>query len=288
MKKFFKYFSWALLAAVIYVGVNAYIELDKAEVFKTPVYETIPPVLPDGFAGPAVLVFSKTNEFRHIDAIAAANKLFQNYAEEQGWPIYFTENAAIHNPEQLKHFKVLIWNNNTGDVLTADQRQALIGYIEDGGNWLGVHGAGGSRSYDWLWYPQQLLKAQFVGHTLFPQFPDATIIVEDRSHPATRHLPEQWSRAEEWYSFEQSPRPKGVQVLARLDESTYNPKIDDLIMGDDHPLIWTHQLGLGTVFYSALGHKGSAYEEPEHRQLLEQALNWLMTKPQSQVGADKL
>jgi type 1 glutamine amidotransferase len=278
MKKFFKYFSWVFLAGSIFIGVSTYIALNDAEVFKTPVYETQQPTLPDSITGPAILVFSKTNEFRHKDAIAAANTLFQRYAQKQGWPIFFTENGAIHNAEQLSRFKVIIWNNNTGDVLTLEQRQSLVDYIEDGGHWLGIHGAGGSRNYDWQWYPQELLKAQFIGHTLFPQFPTATITVEDRQHPATRHLPEQWQREEEWYSFEQSPRPRGVQVLASLDESSYDPKLD-LLMDNDHPLIWTHQLGKGTVFYSALGHEGSAYEEPEYQQVLEQALNWLMTKP---------
>lgn len=278
MKKIFKYFSWIILISFIYLGISTYLELDKAEVFKTPVYETQVPTLPDGFAGPAVLVFSKTNEFRHHDAIAAANKLFKDYADEKGWPIYFTENGAIHNTEQLGKFKVIIWNNNTGDVLTSDQRQALVEYIESGGHWFGIHGAGGSRSYAWQWYPEELLKAQFIGHTLFPQFPTATITVEDRQHPATRHLPERWQREEEWYSFEQSPRPRGVQVLASLDESTYEPVLD-LKMNGDHPLIWTHKVGKGIVFYSALGHKGSAYEEPEYRLVLQQALSWLMEQP---------
>ena len=83
MKKIFKYFSWIILISFIYLGINTYLELDKAEVFKTPVYETQVPTLPDGFAGPAVLVFSKTNEFRHHDAIAAANKLFKDHADEK-------------------------------------------------------------------------------------------------------------------------------------------------------------------------------------------------------------
>ncbi|HEB27154.1 MAG TPA: ThuA domain-containing protein [Porticoccus sp.] len=277
MKRVFKYLGLALLIYLAYAGIQAYRVLDQAEVFKEAVYETEAPTLAEDFPDNAVLVFSKTNEFRHHQAIAAANQLFRDIAQKHNLPIYFTENGAIHNTEQLKKFSTIIWNNNTGDVLTPEQRQALADYIKQGGHWLGIHGAGGSRDYDWQWYPQQLLKATFIGHPLFPQFQQATIDVEDRTHPATQHLPARWQRTEEWYSFEQSPRVKGVQVLASLDESTYNPKLD-LLMDDDHPLIWTHKLGQGIVFYTALGHNGSAYQEPEYQQLLENTLLWLMNE----------
>ena len=243
--------------------------------FKTAVYETEAPDLPPNFSGPAILVFSKTDGFRHKDAIAAANRLFAQFAKKRDWPIFFTENAAIHNSDQLKHFPVIIWNNNTGDLLTEDQQQALKDYLMNGGNWLGSHGAGGTREFVWEWHPEELLKARFVGHPLFPQFPEATVVIENQNHLTTRHLPKRWTRSDEWYSFEESPRSRGVEVLASLDESTYNPKLD-LKMQGDHPLIWTHTIGKGTVFYSALGHQASAYQEPEYRTMLENALIWLM------------
>jgi type 1 glutamine amidotransferase len=30
------------------------------------------------------------------------------------------------------------------------------------------------------------------------------------------------------------------------------------------------------VFYSALGHQASAYDEPEHQAMLEEAVKWLL------------
>ena len=278
MKKIIQYIGLALLVAVIYLGTRAYIALDDAEVFKTPVYETTPPQLPAELSAPAVLVFSKTNSFRHHGAIAAANALFKELAEYHQLAIFFTENGAVHNATQLAKFKVIIWNNNTGDVLTTEQRAALKHYIENGGHWLGIHGAGGSREYSWQWYPQCLLRATFVGHTLFPQFQTGVLDIEDRNHPATRHLPARWQWFDEWYSFEQSPRSRGVHVLASLDESSYQPRLDHLLMDNDHPLIWTHNVGQGTVFYTALGHNGSAYQQPEYRRLLENTLLWLIEK----------
>ena len=79
---------------------------------------------------------------------------------------------------------------------------------------------------------------------------------------------------EEWYSFAESPRDR-VTVLATVDEAEYEVK-DEIAMGEDHPVIWHHKVGEGTVFYSALGHQASAYDEPEHQAMLEGAMVWLL------------
>ena len=113
-----------------------------------------------------------------------------------------------------------------------------------------------------------------------PQFQQATVRIEDSAHPATRALGTSWTRTDEWYSFASSPRAKGYHVLASLDESTYRPVMDIRVLGakdirmGDHPIIWTHCVGQGRVFYSALGHSASTYAEPKHLELLEGALAW--------------
>ena len=100
-----------------------------------------------------------------------------------------------------------------------------------------------------------------------------------------RHLGPTWVRVEEWYSFDKSPRGPGVQVLATLDESTYTPRMKiaiidrDLRMGDDHPIIWTHCIGMGRAMFSALGHQEAAYSEPKHLAFLAEATAWLMSTP---------
>ena len=96
-----------------------------------------------------------------------------------------------------------------------------------------------------------------------------------------------WTRVEEWYSFEASPRGEGVEVLATLDESSYSPRMKiamidrDLAMGDDHPIIWSHCIGRGRAIYSALGHQAEAYDEALHRRFLAQAIDWVRTVPES-------
>lgn len=241
------------------------------------VYETVAPVLPDHLPAPAILIFSKTNGFRQDDAIAAANSALAEIARQKGCSVFVTENGAVFQPALLARFRATVWNNTSGDVLNAAQKAAFRSYIENGGGFAGIHGAGGDPHYEWRWYVETLIGAQFQGHPLAPQFQRATIHVEDSDDPATRELPREWTRVDEWYSFEKSPRASGVQVLATLDEKTYSPKMlwKDIRMGADHPIIWKHCVGKGRVFYSALGHSASAYDEPLHRKELGGAIAWV-------------
>jgi type 1 glutamine amidotransferase len=241
------------------------------------VYETVAPELPAQLHEPAILVFSKTNGFREDDAVNASNAALAKIAESRGWSTFFTENGAVFNPGMLSRFKATVWNNTSGDVLNSDQRAAFQSYIENGGGFVGIHGAGGDPRYEWRWYVETLIGAQFKGHPMGPQFQQATIHIEDPADPAMQNLGKDWTRVDEWYSFEKSPRATpGVRVLATLDEHTYVPKMlwKDIRMGADHPIIWKRCVGKGRVFYSALGHSAETYREPLHLKVLEGGIAW--------------
>lgn len=268
----FKALALLTVVAIGLLTVAAY-KYQQA-LFPEPTYDQVAPEIPNLELETKILIFSKTNGFRHLDAIPAARQLFENLAIKNGWSSFYTENAAIHNSEDLEQFDLLIWSNVSGDVLTPEQREVFKAYLENGGSVMAIHGTGGDPEYSWSWHPQEFIRAQFIGHPMFPQFRQATIHVEDRDHPAMQYLPEYWQREEEWYSFAESPRDR-VTVLATVDETEYEIK-DEIAMGEDHPLIWHHKVGAGTVFYSALGHQARAYDEPEHQAMLEGAMIWLL------------
>ena len=129
-----------------------------------------------------VLIYSKTNGFREEAAIQASNTALAAIAHERNWPYFVTENGAVMNKEQLAKFKVVVWNNNSGDTLNADQREAFKTWMENGGSYVGTHGAGGDPVYnppngrsslaDWPWYIETLVGAQFTSHSP-QQFGDA-------------------------------------------------------------------------------------------------------------------
>jgi type 1 glutamine amidotransferase len=243
--------------------------------FVTPVYDSVPPEIPATIKGPhAVLIFSKTNGYREEAGIQASNDALVSITKKRGWPSFVTENAAVMNARDLRRYKVVIWNNTSGDVLTEAQRAAFKTWLENGGAFVGTHGAGGDPSYAWSWYPETLIGAQFTSHSSQQL---GTVRIEDTKSPITKGLPPVWARTvrDEWYAFKDNPRAKpGFHILATADETTYNPQRST--MGADHPMVWTHCVGKGPVFYSAIGHSAETYSEPNHLQLLENAIAWAM------------
>ncbi len=243
-----------------------------------PQFDADPPDLPADLPAGGVLVFSKTNGYRDEPSIQASNAALAAIATTRGWPVFVTENGAVMNRDQLSRFALVVWNNASGDVLTEPQRAAFRQWVEQGGSYLGIHGAGGdpvvspghTSLADWPWYVQTLVGAQFVVHSsIMP----GDIHIEDSDSPITAGLPRVWHRAEEWYAFEESPRGKpGFHILASVDEKSYEP--GRATMGDDHPLVWWHCVGSGHAVYSALGHAGTMYSEPLMIRLLDNAMAW--------------
>jgi type 1 glutamine amidotransferase len=227
---------------------------------------------------PRLLLFDKINGFRDDPSVNAARKAFTEMAARKGWAIVATDKGGAINPETLRRFDAVIWNNVSGDVLTLSQRRALQRYLEQGGGFVAVHGSAGDPAYFWDWYVDKLIGARFKGHPMAPQFQDARVVVEDRKHPIAAKLPAEWTMNDEWYSFRNNPRAAGAHVILRLDESTYKPEGmgQDLRMGD-HPIAWTNCIGKGRMFYSAIGHRPETYSQPQNVTLLEAAIEWAAT-----------
>ena len=247
---------------------------------QNPTLDKEAPQLPADLKPGGILIFSKTVGYRDEPGIQASVAALSVIAMMKGWPYFATENGAVMNADQLSKFKLIIGNNTSGDNLTDDQKAALKVWVEKGGSFLGIHGAGGDPAgnhghtslADWKWYIEGLIGAQFTVHSAGVMPGD--IKVEDTKHPITKGLPTTWHRAEEWYAFTESPRNKpGYHVLASADEKSYTPG-PATMPGGDHPLIWTHCAGTGHVVYSALGHAGFMYSEPLMIQLLENAMAW--------------
>jgi type 1 glutamine amidotransferase len=267
-----------LLSLAALTGCNAW-----RSWFPSHAWETEPPALPADLRAPALLVFTKTNGYRHQEAIPAGLAALESLAARRGWGFAHTESSAAFAPDILSRFAVTVWHNTSGPVLSPEQQAAFRTWLESGGGFVGLHGAGGDFRYEWPWYVEDVIGAQFIGHPLRPQFQDAHVVVEDRSHPATRSLPESFTHQDEWYSFAASPRGRGSHVLLRIDESSYSPRMRlpwfmggtrELAMGADHPVVWTRCAGRGRAFYSALGHQAATYTSPEYLALLEGAIAW--------------
>jgi type 1 glutamine amidotransferase len=252
-------------------------------------YDTQPPSLPGDLHRPAILVFDKINGFRDAPSVDAGSRALKAIAARRGWSLVFSDNGAVFNTRDLARFDAVVWNNVSGDALTLSQRAAFRSWIEQGGGFAGMHGSGGDPVYFWDWYADTLIGARFKGHPMSPQFQQARVVVEDRSSAITAGLGDGWAMTEEWYSFEKSPREKGVHVLASLDEATYLPvgmNGADLRMVD-HPIAWMKCIGDGRSFYTAIGHRPESYTEPHSAALLEHGIEWAAGRGKSHCEAGR-
>lgn len=224
-----------------------------------------------------VLVFSKTNGFRHA-SIPHGVAAIQALGNEHGFRIESTEDAGAFTDANLARFDVVIFNNTNsadGPILNSAQRTAFERYIRTGRGYVGIHSAAGTE-YDWPWYGQ-LMGAFFSDH---PAIQQVTVQVDDRVHPSTRGFPQDWVRTEEPYNFQIDPRGS-VHVLASYDERSYSGGT----MRADHPISWCHEFEAGRSWYTGMGHNPSAFSEPLFLQHLLGGIQWAAGVVEGDCGA---
>jgi type 1 glutamine amidotransferase len=217
-------------------------------------------------AKPKILIFSKTNGYRHACipvGIAAIKKL----GEENGFDVDATEDSTMFDYKNLKHYAALVFLCPTGTVFGKQQEEALQKYIHKGGGFVGIHAAADCE-YKWLWYGK-LVGAYFKSH---PKQQQAKVDVVNKNHPSTSFLPDTWERFDEWYNFKD--RNPDVTVLMKLDEKSYTGGEN----GDDHPVTWYHDFEGGRAFYTALGHTDQSYSDPLYLHHLLGAIQYAMKK----------
>jgi type 1 glutamine amidotransferase len=217
-------------------------------------------------AGTRVLVFSRTAGYRHA-SIPAGVAAITAMGERYGFQVEHTENAAAFTDSTLSRVAAVVFLNTTGDVLDAAQQEAFERYIRAGGGFVGVHAAADTE-YGWEWYGR-LVGAYLKSH---PQPQQATVRVEDASHPSTQCLTTPWPRTDEWYDYRALP-PAGSHVLATVDEATYQGGT----MGAPHPIAWYQRFDGGRAWYTGMGHTEESYSDPAFLAHLTGGILWVTT-----------
>ncbi len=249
-------------------------------------------------ASPAILIFSETRDWRHEDGIAGANLAIIKAAKDMGLGYFSTEHSGVFNDKDLARFSTVVFNNMTGDALSEEQESAYLRWQAKGNGTLLIHGSGDGSQSRWSQYHERLVGAVFVSHPMAPQIQAASVKVLHATHPVMQGVPEEFTANDEWYTFEAPPGDE-FTLLAGLDESTYSPRNtvygdrSDLSMGPnprDHPIIWARCYGNSQArsVFTAMGHQYQTYEAAEASLILENALNWVTRKSDTEsVGCAK-
>jgi type 1 glutamine amidotransferase len=219
--------------------------------------------------------YTAKGEPDHVAFAEQAVPFLAELAKKNNFHFESTTRWEDLNAEKLRGIQLVLWINDF--PTKAEQQTAFQDYMKHGGAWLGFHvSAYNDESTRWPWFVDFLGGGVFYGNN-WPPLP-AKLVVDNRSHPVTRHLPATFvSPANEWYIWKPSPRlNKDVEVLLTLDPKNYPIGLKDTITGGDLPVVWTNTRY--RMVYMNMGHGDKIFTSSEQNKLFEDAILWLLTR----------
>ncbi|MEO6672487.1 MAG: ThuA domain-containing protein [Ginsengibacter sp.] len=220
-----------------------------------------------------IAFYTAKNDEAHITFVHEANKWFPKMAARYNFIYDSTNNWNNLNAEFLYQYQVILFLDTRPD--DAEQRNAFKKYMNNGGAWMGFHFAGFALTpsdfpQNWDWYHNQFLGSGcYVSNTWRPT--SAILQVEDKKHPATKHLPSTFkSSPNEWYRWSNDLRSNpDIKILLSIDSSSFplgtGPKLNEIWYSGYYPVVWTNKNY--KMIYFNMGHNDIDYENKTNNQL---------------------
>lgn len=224
-----------------------------------------------------ILCFSKPYGFRHA-SIPTGEVMLRVMGEKTGlFDVTFSEDLANFEPENIKKFDAICFNNNThiqkGFKKDSGLRESLINYVKSGGGIFAIHSAtdGGWPEY------VDMIGGNFQSH---PWGAGGTwdIANEDPTHPIVKdvHGGKGFKLKDELYLYKDFERSK-QRVLMALDmNSEVNARKKGSRKDNDYALAWVKKYGEGRVFVSAFGHNKEVFWDPEILKLWVEGFRFIL------------
>jgi type 1 glutamine amidotransferase len=186
--------------------------------------------------------------------------------------VYGSDGQKVYGHD-LNDFDAIFFFGVREIDLTAQQRLDLLSFVrDDGKGFVAAHSADTS----FMSWPEfgDMLGGRFDQHPW--NVVEAPVVVEDPSFPATKHFPSTFNWRDEMYQTKDLSRDK-VRVLLRLDASKLDMTKAGVNRADgDFPLAWAKTYGKGRVFYSALGHDITSWDDPGIQKMYFEAIKWAL------------
>lgn len=231
-----------------------------------------------------VLLFSGTGWYRHPE-IPIINGWLVRLGAEYNMQMDVSETGDDITEKNLERYDVILFNNaNVLDkVFNEEQRKVIEQWYKNGGAIVALH-AVLVHQEEWPW----LMNLGGCDFNSDSDFLKARVVVDPDAldHPAVKGFGKEFWYEADWTNHTKSVTSlPGVQVLLRVDESSYEPvrdyfkSRDGKAMGDDHPIAWTREWGGGRFFYTELGHDLRSLDTEFGRQHIIEGIKWAIAKP---------
>jgi uncharacterized protein len=218
-----------------------------------------------------MLYFTYSAGYRH-DVLPLSKAILTELGRDSGvFDVTATEDVFEFSAENLDRYAAVMFFTSGELPMSGSQKAALLDFVRSGRGFLGIHSATDT-FYKWPDY-LDLVGGYFNGH---PWHQAVTIEVVDSKDPLVAFLGNALQVEDEIYQISDFDH-RGSHVLLRLD-----PGSVDLGKAGVHqrfygwPLAWTRSYGQGRVFYTALGHEPSVWQDTRYQRMLTSAILWAM------------
>jgi type 1 glutamine amidotransferase len=231
-----------------------------------------------------LLVITESKGFQHEcvkrkgTELCLVEKVLTELGEKNGFDVECSQDSrSAITAENLKNFDAVFFYT-TGDLPLSDTQKAdLMQFIRSGKGFAGSHSATDT-FYGWPEYGK-LIGGYFDGH---PWHQKVRVVVEDTTHPATKHLGQAFEITDEIYQFRDPYDRRNLHVLMHLDMESVKDK--GKRPDHDNALAWTHDVGKGHVFYTALGHRDEVWKDERFQKLMVGGLRYVMGLEHAETG----
>lgn len=211
----------------------------------------------------------------HASFVREADKWFSSMAGKYNFVYESTSEWNKLDSVKPADNTVLVFLDSRPD--SAVQRAEFENYMENGGAWMGFHFAAFALTpsdypQNWDWYHEKFLgSGQYKSNTWRPT--SAILRVENRSHPATKNLPETFRASpNEWYRWENDLRLNpDIDILVSIDSTSFplgtGPKLHEIWHSGYYPVVWTNRKY--RMLYLNMGHNDIDYENKTNADLSE-------------------
>jgi hypothetical protein len=157
--------------------------------------------------------------------------------------------------------------------IDADQKAALLKFVHDDGKGFVAAHAGSTAFESWPEFGE-MLGGGFDTHPW--GVTEAPVIVEDPSFPGMQFFPPMFDMREEFYQIKNFS-PTKARILMRLDTSHLDMTKQGVQAADaPYALAWAKMYGKGRVFYSALGHDATTWDDANVQRMYFNAIEWAL------------
>lgn len=226
-----------------------------------------------------VLVYSATSWYRHPE-IPRLNGFLARLGAKHDINVSITEDPKDLVVKNLENYDVLLFNNSTnlGENIPEEIQKGIIAWFEKGGGIMAMH-AGIVQNGTW----PDLIEIAGCDFDADSEYVEARFVIDPKAEgdPIVADKKKEFTYTADWLSF---TRPvtglPGVEVLLRLDESSYDPVREHPLykdkkpMGKDHPICWRRKLKKGRYFFTGLGHDIRSLDTKFARAHLIAGIKW--------------